>query len=524
MASPYSNSIPSSFSPKSGTSYIDALLSGTKWGSSIPGQGITLTFSIPQAGAVWTPDYARFLDNEPSRFVAMGSSDAGAFRNALEAWENVANIQFSEISETSSSVGEIRVAYSYVLSTTNAAAWAYLPSNNPEAGDIWLDPLYGPNQNLNQGGFGYLTLMHEIGHALGLTHPFESSPPLSSQFDNLKYTIMSYNDSPLYASMRFPLTPMLYDIAAIQYLYGANLNYRAGNDNYLFDNNASNILTIWDAGGIDTLSAANQTLGAVIDLREGKFSSIGPNNLNGAAIDNIAIAFGVQIENAVGGSGNDTLIGNPGDNLLDGGDGIDSMTGGLGNDTYILDNPGDQAIEARNGGIDTLVANFSITLGKLFENLELSGNDALNGTGNKLNNQLTGNQGANILNGGKGNDILNGKLGNDTLIGGKGLDIFVFDTTPGPANVDTIIGFSVTQDRIQLSLSVYQQLSGTGQLAENAFQIGASAQDSNDRILYDRSSGALYYDADGNGANASPVQFAALGASLALGATHFEIV
>lgn len=524
MATPDTNSIPTSITPASGVSYIDALLGGTQWGNSGVGTGITLTYSVPQTGATWSPDYAIYLDNEPSQFSALNESQAEAFGYALQAWADVANIQFVEIEESSSLVGEVRVGFSSVLTSTDAAAWAYLPADYPEAGDIWLDPNYGPNVTPTEGSYGYLTLLHEIGHALGLTHPFESIPPLPSSYDNLQYTIMSYTDSPLYATMDYPVTPMLYDIAAIQYLYGPNMSFHTGDDTYEFSDTASTIMAIWDAGGNDTLSAENQSLAATIDLREGYFSSIGPDNLGNAAKSNIAIAFGAAIENALGGNGDDKLIGNDSDNLLDGGSGADSLNGGLGNDTYVIDNAGDSILEPkRGGGIDTVISEISYTLGKTLENLVLSGGDDIDGNGNKYANLLYGNSGNNTLNGGKGNDILFGGEGNDVLIGGKGLDVFVFDTDLDSGNVDTLSGFSARDDTIVLSLSIFDDLFGSGILSVNEFVIGNAAQDSDDHIIYNNSTGALYYDPDGNGTDAA-AQFASLASGLALTANNFSVV
>lgn len=525
MASPNFNSIPTTETANSGISYVNSLLGGTKWGAGGAGTGVTLTYSIPSSGASWSPDYAtNYLSNEPSGFVALNASQASVFEAALQTWANVADIHFTEVSETASLVGEIRVGFSQVLTATDAAAWAYLPFDHPAAGDIWLDPNYAPNINPVPGDYGFLVLVHEIGHALGLTHPFESNPQLSTQYDTLQYTVMSYTDSPLYANMDYPVTPMLYDIAAIQYLYGANMSYNTGDDTYTFSNTANTVKAIWDAGGDDTLSAENQSLPAIIDLNEGHYSSIGPDNSGNAATQNIAIAFNASIENAIGGSGNDTLIGNAGDNRLDGGLGADMLYGGLGNDTYVVDNPADSVIDAkRNGGIDTLETNLSSVLSKVIENLTLTGDDNLDGMGNKLDNLLMGNEGDNALNGNKGSDTLNGGLGNDFLIGGKGLDVFVFDSMPGNGNIDTIGDFSVRDDSIFLSFHIFDGLAGTGPLASAELCIGNAALDSDDHIIYDNASGSLYYDADGNGAGAA-TQFASLSANLPLTASDFVVI
>jgi Ca2+-binding RTX toxin-like protein len=130
-----------------------------------------------------------------------------------------------------------------------------------------------------------------------------------------------------------PSTPMLYDILAIQRLYGANYATRADDTTYVSTPGSLQCLTIWDAGGIDTFDCSQQTAAVTIDLREGSFSSIGLKSDGTRANDNIAIAFGVTIENAAGGSGDDWIGGNGAANALSGGAGNDTLDGGVGNDT-----------------------------------------------------------------------------------------------------------------------------------------------------------------------------------------------
>jgi hypothetical protein len=143
---------------------------------------------------------------------------------------------------------------------------------------------------------------------------------------------------------------MLYDIAAMQFLYGANTSYNAGNDVYTFDPTKPFLRTIWDGGGVDTISVANFSKGCTIDLQAGHFSSImipsdstagytwssAPPVATYNGTNNLAIAYGCVIENAIGGSGNDVLIGNEADNRLDGGGGSDTLYGGAGTDTAVF--------------------------------------------------------------------------------------------------------------------------------------------------------------------------------------------
>ena len=155
----------------------------------------------------------------------------------------------------------------------------------------------------------------------------------------------------------------------------------------------------------------------------------------------------------------------------------------------------------------------------------MTGSTAINGTGNSLANALTGNSGNNVLTGADGNDVLNGAGGNDTLNGGAGADSFVFNSAlNGATNVDTIVGFSVVDDKIRLENGVFTALTTLGTLSPDAFYIGAAAHDATDRILYNSGTGALSYDADGSGAVAS-VRFATLSTGLTtLANTNFVVI
>jgi serralysin len=176
-----------------------------------------------------------------------------------------------------------------------------------------------------------MTMLHEIGHALGLKHSFESflgTPVLPIAEENRRYTVMSYVPPP--GTTGEAATPMLYDIAALQLLYGTNSATRAGNTVYTRSVGAPIVETIWDGGGIDLIEAATQDR-AFIDLREGMFSTIGSHNL--------AIAYGTVIENARGGAGHDLLNGNNSANRLDGGAGINVLVGHGGADRFVYANP-----------------------------------------------------------------------------------------------------------------------------------------------------------------------------------------
>lgn len=153
--------------------------------------------------------------------------------------------------------------------------------------------------------------------------------------------------------------------------------------------------------------------------------------------------------------------------------------------------------------------------------------------GNDLNNVLYGGDssfdviygfgGDDTLYGGGATDYLYGGTGNDILDGGIHPDAFIFDTAPGPGNVDTIQNYVVAEDAIWLENAVFTALTVTGTLSAAAFCVGAAAQDAADRIIYNSATGALYYDADGTGA-AAQVQFATLvGVTGTVTNTEFEV-
>ncbi|MEI6643887.1 MAG: calcium-binding protein [Novosphingobium sp.] len=319
----------------------------------------------------------------------------------------------------------------------------------------------------------------------------------------------------------------------------------AGDDTYLVDS-ASDTTVELAAGGTDTVMAATSyALGDRVEV----LTLTGSDNLDGTgnALGN-TINGNAGNNKLVGRSGNDTLYGGDGNDKLDGGSGSDQLFGGSGNDTYNVNASGDQVYETASasdttdlGGTDTVVSSVMFTLGQFVENLTLSGKADIKGTGNDLVNTIIGNRGANTLlglagndtlrggagddlvKGGAGNDSLKGEAGNDmlyggegkdTLIGGTGKDFFIFDTTP--TSRDTITDFSNSDgDKIQLSKAVFTGFTYTGALHEDDFYAAAGAtkaHDSTDRLIYNTTTGILYYDPDGKGGTAA-VQIALLAKS-----------
>jgi hypothetical protein len=277
------------------------------------------------------------------------TSTKASVRSALAEYEKVANLEFVEVVEQNNIVGTMRFGLTD-YDKPNAAAWAVMPTAAAEGGDVWLKtvpPLNEYSGNYTQGsGYGFQTLLHEIGHALGLRHPFEGSPQLTT-LDNKKYTIMSYTDDDTVGSSAQALvngenvyvissTPMYLDIAAIQSLYGTNMDYATGDDIYSFDPLVPFSKTIWDAGSSsgDKLDFSNFTEDLVIDLRDGHSSTIPTSSWN--MDENLWLAEGTFIENLVSGSGDDTIRGNDLDNIIIAGEGDDIITGYGGADTFVV--------------------------------------------------------------------------------------------------------------------------------------------------------------------------------------------
>ena len=213
------------------------------------------------------------------------------------------------------------------------------------------------------------------------------------------------------------------------------------------------------------------------------------------------------------------------DDFLRGTAGADTMAGGLGNDTYVVNNVGDVVKEGLNEGNDTvLTVSATYNLGANVENLTFTGTGTHTGNGNALANviiggggrdTLLGHAGNDTLIGGAGNDVLCGMAGKDTLIGGAGKDAFVFNAAlTAVTNVDTVKGFVVADDTIQLENAIFTRLAA-GTLAAEAFHIGSASHDATDRIIYNDATGALIYDFNGSAAHGA-VRFATISPGLAL--------
>lgn len=246
----------------------------------------------------------------------------------------------------------------------------------------------------------------------------------------------------------------------------------------------------------------------------------------GAGQDELLGGDGNDLLNGAGGA--DYLNGGEGDDVLSGGVGADHMIGGNGDDTYFVNTGSDVVVEtaALYSGIDTVKSSIGYILGDNVENLTLTGTRISIGIGNILDNVITGNVASNVIEGYEGNDTLSGAAGNDqiygsigddelhggagkdTLTGGTGNDSFVFDTAAGNINADTINDFWQPEDQLVFSSKIFTQigLAGDFDAGDGRFYAAADAvhgHDADDRIIYNTTTGRLYYDANGSAAGGS---------------------
>ena len=457
--------------PWTNNQIVDNLLrAGLKW------SGSTISYGFPGSAPSWS-----FSTGEGPGFSPLTTAQKDAARLAVRLWDDLIAPDFVETTSTAN--------VKFMNTTADIGyAHAYYPGSHPASGSVWLNPTYNASSGTNDlvtpkvGQWGFLAYVHELGHALGLSHPgsynggnptYVNNAPYAQ--DSIMYTVMSYfNASETGADWRasdgksyYAQTPMLHDVLSIQSLYGAEYSTRAGDTRYGFNStagvsvfdfnqNVHPILTIWDGGGNDWLDLSGFATASRIDLNPGTFSDCDSMTMN------LAIAYACDIENAAGGSagdsitgnalanilqgnggndtllgeaGNDTLEGGTGNDLLRGGSGADALIGGDGDDLFYAD-ASDYLLQFDGGlGYDILyfygvpTVEFAY-LDYGFEEMWLleSSNtiegtvnaDVLNGT--DLDDTINGLAGNDKLKGGAGDDTLSGDQGNDVLDGGAGVD------------------------------------------------------------------------------------------------------
>lgn len=292
------------------------------------GQTFTRTYSFAQSMPT-NGNWSSVTD-----FTPLDAGKQAAIRQALALYAEIIPVTFVELAAGAANQADIAFG-SGTLSGSGGWAQYHYTYNTNSSGAVTSKTLTSVvilnKQYSLDSTYGQNLALHEIGHAFTLKHPGDydaggaspEGPFLPADEDNSQYTVMSYNNHPGMEVKSESL--QLYDIAALQYRFGANMATRSG-DTVYSDLMGRNMLTVWDGGGTDTLDFSARSTPLTIDLRAGAFSSI-------EAADDLAIAYDVVIENASGGSGTDTIRGNEAGNRLTGGGGNDTLDGGGGDDT-----------------------------------------------------------------------------------------------------------------------------------------------------------------------------------------------
>lgn len=442
--------------PPSGIAGIDGLLVGSRWADG------SITYSDPDSVTDYQlghPElFSGFEHATPSQLLAAQFALDGDGAQSPTAARGFSVEGFTDLDVSyagaGSGTGTIRIANTSNPDLIGAAAYAYYPDDGVTGGDAFFGSHY---RNPIAGNFDWTATLHELGHALGLKHPHEDGAygALPDDLNGHEFTVMSYRSTIgagetgfTNAASSYPQTLMMYDIAALQHMYGADFSTNSGDTNYQWDPSTGNttvdgstairavgnciFLTIWDGGGTDTYDLSAYQTDLQIDLAPGGhsvFSTEQLARLRAVPVDASHIARGnvfnallhqgnlaSLIENAIGGSGSDMVSGNQAANTLWGEDGNDTLLG--------LDNSDD----------------------------------------------LSGGNGADTLDGGSGNDRLSGGSGFDRLSGGTGSDIYIVDRQ-GEANevagqgTDTVrstVSYALGASIEQLVLLGRDNLNGAG--------------------------------------------------------------
>ena len=405
--------------------------------------GITIDSSLSYHFSTVLPDYFvgyntqyydstgslySLSDTEFESFATFSPRAEGATTRSFDGFASAAAITFSPVATDAADIVLFSITKQiYTATGGEVYGFAHPPTfTGPTQYDVVLAPPAASDSWIN------VVVQHELGHSIGLKDVKGTGAPIySGDEDNGRYTMMSYERH------QGTLTPVyelqLYDVAAVQSIYGRNDSFNAGNTpisgfiEALGPNvGADRAFAIWDGGGVDTINASGLGQAALIDLRPGYFSSIG--NLTGVSVSagispvlnnagelNISIAYGAYIENAIGTSQADFLIGNILSNTLDGGGGDDVIYAEGNNSIHDAGDGSYDRVTVGGAEAPALAVQLQIA------NPELQSDMLSGGEGN---DSLYGGRGSDVLSGGAGNDHLRGGAGNDTLAGDDGDDFF----------------------------------------------------------------------------------------------------
>jgi len=489
----------------SGSQNTDALLNTYQWSS------LSISYAFPDSISDYEtyafPDQGienYFEEFHGSDFAQFTEQQQTATRSWLDMVSDICGLTFTEYSAQQDGDAVLKFAngaQSDPDTGTAITAFAYTPNPYDYGGDAWFG-VSGTNPVC--GNYDFMTIGHELGHALGLLHGHDSSNPfgaMTSSYDSMEYSIMtyrSYEGDPIdglgysNASDAFAQSWMMYDIAALQQMYGADYTTHAGDTQYVWDPVTGQLLidgvpqtdalgttvflTIWDGDGSDRYDLSNFETNVLIDLAPGASldfdllsdqyaADLGDGNYASGQVYNALLYQNDErslIENASGGSGWDRIWGNQADNILWGNDGDDRMAGYDGNDT-INGGQGRDTIWGGSGVDDLKGGGWKDLIYGGTENDFIygqNGADELHGEngwdkiwggngkdwilGENGNDMLYGEDGDDTVNGGWGDDYIEGNQGNDFLVGGEGSDTLLGgwgdDQLNGDAGYDILSG------------------------------------------------------------------------------------
>ena len=446
---------------------IESLRMGTKW---TLGEGDTLSYSFFNDNVGYKTNYANGdtgIFSSASDIEAIndyGSDNETGLRSVMAEWDKAVSFDFTEITEAGSDVGEIRFAWTDGGTSGGSggrAAFAYGPGSFAESGDVWFETfdidVAGDNSDFDptgtgDDGFSYFAALHEVGHALGLSHPFGNSSAsgtsLSVADDTIRNSVMSYTQIDRNTIVDFDgfgnnqsyrvysSTPMVFDVMAMEHLYGKEAT-SDGDTTYTFANDSVRnqpimLKTLIDTGGTDTIDASNQTRSNTIDLNPGSFSSIGEYSVSDQ-VNYWATTNGWTVSSV----------------------------------QAVFDSYDTQAQSASNGLSGAYAQRKGVYTGE--DNLGIAHNATIeNAKGGSAGDTISGNSVGNKLEGLAGNDTLDGRGGNDTLIGGMGDDTI----TGGDGDEDVAV---YTGDRNDYTIT--EQSDGSFTVAD-----GTSGRDGTDSL------------------------------------------
>ncbi len=453
-----------------------------------------------------------------------------SWRHAIDEWASVCALTLTE----TNTLGEADIKL--FLINDNSYGYlghAYFPGDSRK-GENYISYNNAEDKDFTVGGYDYITMVHELGHTLGLAHPHDNGgtstifPGVSSPWDmgfknqnQVIYTVMSYNDiggnltPDQEQSYGFIKGPMAYDIKVIQQIYG-HTGKETGNTTYNLDTanqEGTYYEAIHDTGGTDTISAQGATKNTVINLNAATLNADGGKISKAANVDGgFTIAQGTVIENAIGGNRTDRIYGNDADNTILGkggrdflyaSKGTDLLDGGAGQDiaifpgtrrNYRIDKYPDRYVVVGLGAFQNRIGQTTLKnivwiqfgnrryrLGKLRPNRVFGGNQQQQNSNQATNGRdvLTGTGGNDVIIAKGGNDVIHASAGRDVINGGRGVDTVVFPGTRGNYKIFKYPGRYVVKGK-----GAFRNTVGTTTLRNIAWvKFGNKRQRLNDRMV-----------------------------------------